>query len=186
MRTGGKGGANTQTGLRFERETDLAQTLLNYEGYKTVTSEYQKGKSDYYELYYDEKHLGTIIQKYSLYTFLEHEKIEWNKFLSKRLLPDDCIYHFENNTIYIIEKKYQEGGGSVDEKLQTCDFKKKQYEKIFSLLGIQVEYYYLLNDWFNNPKNQDTFDYIKQTGCDYFFNEIPFSRLGLPISSKKL
>lgn len=42
----------------------------------------------------------------------------------KKLLPDDSIYVILNNTFFIIECKYQQVGGSVDEKLQTCDFKR--------------------------------------------------------------
>jgi hypothetical protein len=41
--------------------------------------------------------------------------------------------------------------GSVDEKLQTCDFKRKQYLKLVQPLGIKVEYVYVLNDWFKQP-----------------------------------
>jgi hypothetical protein len=108
--------------------------------------------------------------------------LEWKKYISKQILPDDCVYVFENKTIYIIEKKFQQVGGSVDEKLQTCDFKKKQYEKIFSLLDIKVEYIYLLDKWFRKPKYKDTLDYIKSVGCDYYFDMIPLKRLGLPNS----
>lgn len=42
--------------------------------------------------------------------------------------------------------------GSVDEKLQTCDFKRKQYLKMVHSLGLKVEYVYVLNDWFKNTK----------------------------------
>ena len=33
------------------------------------------------------------------------------------LLPDGCIYVIVNNTVFIIEIKYQQVTGSVDEKL---------------------------------------------------------------------
>jgi hypothetical protein len=46
--------------------------------------------------------------------------------------------------MYIIEIKYQETAGSVDEKLQTCDFKKKQYERLLRPLKLIVEYCYVL------------------------------------------
>ena len=38
-------------------------------------------------------------------------------------------------TLFIIEVKYQQVEGSVDEKLQTCDFKRKQYLKLVVGLG---------------------------------------------------
>jgi len=43
-------------------------------------------------------------------------------------LQDDAIYVMSNNTVFIIEVKYQEVAGSVDEKLQTCGFKLNQYK----------------------------------------------------------
>ena len=62
------------------------------------------------------------------------------------LLPDETIFVLANNTLFIIEMKFQKVAGSVDEKLQTCDFKKKQYEKLLSGTGIRVEYCYILSE----------------------------------------
>lgn len=40
--------------------------------------------------------------------------------------------HFEQTTsLDIIEKKFQHGPGSVDEKLPNCDFKKKCWMSLF-------------------------------------------------------
>ena len=86
-----------------------------------------------------------------------------------------------NNILFIIECKHQEVAGSVDEKLQTCDFKKKQYQKLMSQANIDVEYIYLLDDWFRDPKYKDVLDYIHSAGCDYYFEYIPLTRLGLPV-----
>jgi hypothetical protein len=63
-------------------------------------------------------------------------------------------------TLYIIEVKYQEVAGSVDEKLQTCDFKRKQYLKLVSEKGLKVEYVYVLSDWFKDPRYKDSLDSI--------------------------
>lgn len=76
--------------------------------------------------------------------------------------------------------KFQGVAGSVDEKLQTCDFKKKQYQKLLDGTGIKVEYCYVINDWFNNKSYRDTLNYIQSVGCFYFFGELPLSFLGLP------
>lgn len=76
-------------------------------------------------------------------------------------------------------KKYQARSGSVDEKLQTCDFKKKQYTKLFKPLNIKVEYYYVLNDWFRKPEYEDVFEYIESVGCKYFIEELPLDEIGL-------
>ena len=84
------------------------------------------------------------------------------------------------DTLFIIEIKFQQVSGSVDEKLQTCDFKRKQYSKLVRDLGWRVEYVYVLNDWFRDPVYRDTLDYIHSMNCHYLFNEVPLAWLGLP------
>jgi hypothetical protein len=80
-----------------------------------------------------------------LYKYLlEPNNIDYTDFISKKLLPDNAIYVIIRKTLYIIEIKYQEVAGSVDEKLQTCDFKKKQYQRLLSPLNLTVEYCYVL------------------------------------------
>ena len=103
------------------------------------------------------------------------------KYISKQLLPDDSIYVIINNTLYIIECKHQQVAGSVDEKLQTCDFKKKEYQKLMAPANIKVQYMYLLDNWFRDPKYKDVLDYIISVGCQYYFEYIPLVELGLPV-----
>jgi hypothetical protein len=79
--------------------------------------------------------------------------------------------------------KFQEVAGSVDEKLQTCDFKHKQYQKLLSPLKIKVKYVYVLNDWFMKKEYEDVLKYIDSVGCYYFFNILPFHFLDLPTPS---
>jgi len=81
--------------------------------------------------------------------------------------------------LHIIEKKYQAGAGFVDEKLQTCHFKLRQYTRLLTPLGIQVQFHYLLSDWFRAPSYRDMLEYIEEVGCDYFFHGIPLDKLGL-------
>mgnify|MGYP000488605931 FL=1 len=101
--------------------------------------------------------------------------------LSKRLEPDNGLFVIVRNTLFIIEVKYQKVEGSVDEKLQTCDFKRKHYTKLVHSLGWRVEYVYVLNaEWFDKPKYRDTLDYIHSVGCHYLFDQIPLKWLGLP------
>ena len=96
------------------------------------------------------------------------------------MLPDDSIYVIIKNTLYIIEVKFQKVAGSVDEKLQTCDFKKKQYQKLLSKLNIDVEYIYILSDWFRKPEYKDVLDYIHSVRCQYYFEYLPLEKIGLP------
>ena len=127
-------------------------------------------------MYKDGEVIGYSVPKHALYSVvLEPNKIDWQKIISKKLLPDEAFLITGVKTVYIIEKKFQNTAGSVDEKLQTCDFKKKQYEKLFSGTSIKVEYIYVLNDWFKDPKYQDVLNYILSVGCHYYFNEIPYS-----------
>jgi hypothetical protein len=172
MKKNGFGGGNTQTGLVFEGTADLKTLLNGIKGYHV---------DDKHHVFYDEKCVGHIFKKAGFYKYLEENNVDWKSLISKKLLPDDSIYVLLNNVFYVIECKYQQVEGSVDEKLQTCDFKKKQYKKLLSKLNIEVEYIYILNDWFRKPKYQDVLDYIQSVGCDYYFNYIPLMRLGLPV-----
>ena len=177
MKKGGIYGGNTKTGLIFEGKTDLATFLSKQKGYRIENNR---------EVYYNDEPVARIFKKYRFYdVFLDELGIDWTKCISKRLLPDDSIYVLMNNTLFIIECKHQEVGGSVDEKLQTCDFKKKQYQKIMSKANIDVEYIYLLDNWFRDPRYKDVLDYIQSVGCDYYFEYIPLKRLGLPVPETK-
>jgi hypothetical protein len=69
----------------------------------------------------------------------------------------------------------------VDEKLQTCDFKKKQYMKLFSPLNYEVEYVYILSKWFKKEEYKDVRDYIISVGCRFYFEFLPLHELGLPV-----
>lgn len=171
MKTGGVGGANTKTGLVFEGKTDLGTFLNSQPGYLV-----EDGK-----VFYKGELVGRIFKKHGFYRLLEEYGIEWKKIISKRLLPDDCIFVIVNNTLFVIECKYQQGAGSVDEKLQTCDFKKKQYQKLLSHANIEVEYIYLLSDWFKQPGYKDVLDYIISVRCHFYFDYIPLTKLGLPV-----
>lgn len=151
MIIGGTGGANTNLhGLQFEKNTDL-KTMFKNAGIEIDAGKFH-GKAGFS-------------------SYLKTLGVDIDSIWSKGLRPDEAL--FLGDTVYIIEKKWQQVEGSVDEKLQTCDFKKKQYEKAVADLGLKVEYVYLLNDWFQNPKYKDVMDYIESVGCHYFFNEIP-------------
>jgi len=171
MVKGGVGGGNTVTGLIYEGEVDLPTYLARQKGYEVVGS----------LVYYNGKHVAHVFKKHQFYDFLEASNIDWRKYISRKLYPDNCIYVIVNNTLFIIEVKHQQTEGSVDEKLQTCDFKKKQYKKLMAPLNIEVEYIYILSRWFDAPKYKDVLDYILSMGCQYYFDYIPLQKLGLPV-----
>ncbi len=171
MKENGIGGGNTITGLNFEKKTDILALLKTKKGYEI------KGTA----IFYEGKEVAKSYKKNALYKFLESKKVDYKKYLSKKLLPDEALYVIINNTLFVIEVKFQKVAGSVDEKLQTCDFKRKQYAKLMAPLNIEVEYIYILSDWFRNPVYKDVLDYIISVGCQYYFSYLPLQKLGLPI-----
>lgn len=171
MKAKGTGGGNTITGLRFEKRQDVLSILKETAGYSVTEN----------VIYYLGNEVARSYKKQGLYRFLQKEKIDWRKYISKQLLPDEALYVIINNTLFIIEMKFQKVSGSVDEKLQTCDFKKKQYKKLMAPLNIEVEYIYILNEWFKKPEYKDTLDYVISVGCHYYFDYLPLHKLGLPV-----
>jgi hypothetical protein len=172
----GKGGSSTLTGLNFEEKVDFLDLLRGIKGYTVRNSATKVGL----EVFFDEKLVARAFKKHDFYRFLEENGIDWERIISKKLLPDDALLVIVRETLFIIEVKYQQAAGSVDEKLQTCDFKRKQYLKLVQSLELKVEYVYVLSDWFKKPGYKDVLDYINSVNCHYKFNELPLAWLGLP------
>lgn len=168
------GGATTNhNGLAFEQETSL-KTAFENQGYTVVNN----------EVFLNMSAKGLITSKHGLYKdILIPNDILWSEILSKQLLPDEVFFNYSNRTIYIIEKKFQSAAGSVDEKLQTCDFKKRQYQKLLADLNVSVEYIYVLSEWFDDSSYNDTKEYILSVGCRYYTRILPLDVLGLDSST---
>jgi hypothetical protein len=171
MKKGGIGGGRTVTGLKFEERIYLLLGIARVPGYTVVED----------DIIYQNTKVAQSLRKNKLYVFLASQGIDYRDYLSKKLLPDDAILVPSTNTIYIIEMKFQSTEGSVDEKLQTCDFKKKHYIKLLYTLNLNVEYIYILNDWYEAPKYRDVKQYILSVGCKYYIEVLPFAELGLPM-----
>jgi hypothetical protein len=182
MRKGGKGGSMTLTGLNFEKKVDLYKLLEKIPGYSLRKSEERAG----IDVYFEEELVARCFRKHEFYRFLEENNVDWKKLISRKLLPDDAMLVIVRDTLFIIEVKYQQVAGSVDEKLQTCDFKRKQYLKLVTPLGLRVEYVYVLSDWFKKPEYKDVLDYIQSVNCHYKFNELPLKWLGLPTPKEEV
>lgn len=176
MKKDGVGGANTKTGLRFERDVDLLASLKQKGFVVRERAVYGYGST---------APIAHSYPKHKLYTeFLEKQGIDYSKIISRKLLPDEALYVPDHKRLHVIEKKYQETEGSVDEKLQTCDYKKTQYEKLCASLGVQVTFTYVLNDWFKDKRYGDVLAYIEKKGCRYYFFEVPLGDLDLPESPR--
>ncbi len=164
------GGANTNAyGLKFEQDTSL-NVALSKAGYSVIGC----------KVFCQDAQCALSVPKNLLYTdFLIPRGVDWKERISKKLLPDEALYVDRVRTLFIIEKKFQHSSGSVDEKLQTCAFKKRQYLKLVQGLDVAVEYLYVCNDWFKREEYKDVREYIETVGCHIFFNEIPFPFLRL-------
>jgi len=93
--------------------------------------------------------------------------------------PDCALVHHKTKTIFIIEKKFQSAAGSVDEKLQTCDFKKKMYTKLTKNTDHKLEFIYLLSNWFKKPEYDDVKKYIRSVGCFFYFEQLDLKKIFL-------
>ena len=145
MIKGGIDGSNTQTGNKFKNDM-FFKVLENINKNYRIQESPDKVSKQIINNY--QNIIGYIFTEERFYNFF---KINWENKISKQLRPDICI--FINGTIFIIECKFQQVGGSVDEKLQTCDFKKKQYEKLMFGSNIKVEYVYVLNNYFYDERD---------------------------------
>lgn len=164
------GGAQTNlNGLYFEQITSLDDALIQA-GFDIKDS----------RVYKNDEFIGLSVPKHQFYNiFLNHIDVDYTNYNSKRWLPDEAFINFMNDTVYIIEKKFQNIAGSVDEKLPSCHFKKWEYEKLVNHKGFSVEYIYVFNDWFKDYKYRDTLEYIEDMHCYFYFNYIPLEELGL-------
>lgn len=157
MITGGIGGANTQTGKWFEVNTDLKTSLIN----------------NNFDI-----NSFTFCRQYDfpkLFKEITNQKME--DVFGKKYLPDEAVIF--NNTLYIIEKKYQCGGGSVDEKIQTGPYKLLIYKECAKMMGLNdAKYIYLLSEYFNIPKfTHHQIPYLESQDISVYFNKLPLENV---------
>ncbi len=163
---------NTITWLNFEDKVDFLTLIEKIPNYQI---------QNWYEVFYLWEKVAEAYKKHELYKkLLEPKWIDYKKIISAKLLPDNAIYVIINNKLFIVEIKYQKVAWSVDEKLQTCNFKKAQYTKLLKPLKIKVEYCYVLSNWFKQDKYNDTLNYVQAMDCKYFFETLPLDYLWLP------
>jgi len=167
---------NISTTLFFAPKADIQNIIASIPGYSVKKLPNKSGMG----IFFDDSLVARWFVKNDFYGFLKEFKVNWRRVLSKHLLPNDALRLIVNKTLFIIEFKYQQSADYVYHKLQTCDFKRKQYLKLVTPLGLKVEYVYVLNDWFKKPEYKDVLDYIHSVNCHYKFNELPLAWLGLP------
>lgn len=172
------GGSKTNiNGLHFEQTTSLNDALLNA-GF-TI--------KDYYNVYYNNRLIGYSINKAKFSNvFLRNRGLDYKKYNSKRWDPDEAFVNELNKTVYIIEKKFQQQSGSVDEKLATFPFKTHEYKKLLVPINYKLVYIYLLSEeWFSADTYKDYYDYMDLLNCPYYFDTLPLTSIGININDLK-
>jgi hypothetical protein len=81
--------------------------------------------------------------------------------------PDEAYINETRKQLFIIEKKFQQGPGSVDEKLQTGLFKKTHYKKLFP--NYTIHYVYCLSDWFKREEYMSVLEYLQESNIPVFW-----------------
>jgi hypothetical protein len=136
----GAGGKNTnKNGLSFERKTDLRNSE-----YYTITKRNKNREELILSL--DDFEVNFIRLKGT--GFIKEFNLKQEDLAHGCKRPDEVYYNECSKTIFIIEKKNQNCGGSVCEKIQTGQFKKDFFQTI--LEGYNVHYIYCLSDWFKD------------------------------------
>lgn len=133
----GAGGYNTNKyGLSFEKKTELN---TEYDIINIITY----GKEIKFKQ--DKERTFIKIHKLELFKYM-------NLSIDKKYIPhgckqpDECYIDEKYKRIFILEKKFQSGSGSVCEKIQTADFKRQYFQKIFE--KYKIIYIYCLSYWF--------------------------------------
>jgi hypothetical protein len=73
----------------------------------------------------------------------------------------------QRKNIFIIEKKFQQTPGSVDEKIQTAAFKKYHYSNLFP--NFKIHYIYCLSDWFKRDEYKSVLKYLSDINIPIFW-----------------
>ena len=153
------GGAKTTTnGLKFERDTDFSELVDSLPGYEVKEIDFKDRKATKgFEVFRvgEEEIIGKIMPQYRFYDFLKELGIKNTN--SKQWKPDEVFINFENHTVYIVEKKWQESEGSVDEKL--LGFGNKSF--------------------FGQDKYRDTFEMLRGDGIKIMLDEYDMTFFGL-------
>lgn len=158
----GAGGANTNlNGLSYEDKTNLEELFSELKCDKK--SKIRNIKFNNY------KNELVNVNKSNLYKFMEKigEKNDKLQPAAGCKEPDEAYIDINKKMVFIIEKKFQQTSGSVDEKIQTGPFKKIHYSKQFP--NYKVNYIYCLSDWFKRDEYTSVLDYLKENNIPVFW-----------------
>ena len=159
----GAGGKNTNiNGLNYEKITNL---ILYKDDITFISNQsFGKNKNDNYDIFEIKNNIFYRFMKKGLKNYFI--KTFQNQF-HKNLEPDESLFHKNKNRLFIIEKKFQNVSGSVDEKIQTGPCKLFMYSKLYP--DLEIKYIYLLSDWFLQNKYDLEKEYLDLHKIKYFF-----------------
>ena len=171
----GAGGANaTLSGGSFEKKTSLEDKLIEKKFIKHIMNKskngyyYEKKESNYNIIYFNQNGFNKYVEKeYSVQTYRK---------------PDEAIIieNDDNVHIIILEKKNQNVDGSVEEKLKTGAFTRREYEIMFSenkKYKFKISFCFVLSKFLQNKFESDIPKYInmkkimKEDKIKYFFGD---------------
>ena len=153
----GAGGKNTnKNGLSYEEMTDLTDRITILENNKFFSK----------IIFNINKKCFIKTQQANLFKYMNNEINTDIKKAHGCKNPDECYIDEELKNIFIIEKKFQQCGGSVCEKIQTPDFKLWQYSRTFP--NYNIIYIYCLSDWFKENCKAEL-EYLDFKNIRYFW-----------------
>jgi len=159
----GAGGANTNVnGLQYESLTDLNPVEVN------LSTRIRNGIHN--EVAFEGYSRKFILANKSMLHKYMKQIGELNPDLipaSGCKEPDEAYIETEQKVVFIIEKKFQQGHGSVDEKIQTGHFKAEHYAELFP--KYKVHYIYCLSDWFKRDEYKSPLRYLKKHNIPVFW-----------------
>ena len=142
----GAGGANTNlNGKKFEKSTDNESRLLESGYTKHFFEGKQKEIHGYYLIKKFEDKTITFVLQNGLKTYMK------NKYNIKLFRNPDEAYIIEYNNgkkvLKVLEKKAQNGAGSVDTKLWSAQMLKTEYQYMLRKEKFEIEYAFCVNNY---------------------------------------
>ena len=166
----GAGGAKTnENGLKFEKEISV-EKILEEEGFTRTIFDKTTRTGFFLEKVVDGKRFIFLKQA----GFKKYMKKTYGKDLDRN--PDEAIVVVDEDKsvkVFIIEKKYQNTSGSVEEKLWAAIAIRLEYCHVLGD-GIEVNYGLSLSPWFENQfETRGRYKILdilsKQQSIPYFF-----------------
>ncbi len=153
----GAGGANTNiNGLGFESATEPQECF-----------EILKKHQHHQEIRFFNCQKTYIYTKQSRFSKYMGDNIDKTiKALHGAKHPDEVYIDEEEKVVFIIEKKFQQCGGSANEKLQTYSAKIRNYQR--RIPEYKIVYIYCLCDWFRNNCEAEI-EYLKEDNIPVFW-----------------